>query len=96
MQFTVRAYILTDKDGEWWEFLNTNGDTRMFYSGTAKMTRTKFFKSQGAAIRAGKKLKQTKAGKIVNQRFQVLQMTPPVKPSRTWGQETVYDSKDEK
>jgi hypothetical protein len=82
--YVVNTYILTDSRGQWWETLKADGSTRRFRSGTSTNLNDKSFKTVEAARKAGERNGY--------ERFQVLHMTPPQKPSITWGQVVVYDS----
>ena len=81
--YFISVYILTDSQGELWEWLNTDDDTRRFKPGTAELFKTKEFKTADLAKKHAEKLDL--------KRFKVIKSDPPVKPSITWGQTVIYD-----
>lgn len=80
----IRVYILTDKQGEWWETLKTDGTLRRFIPGTGEYAKDKEFKDPDKARKHAESLEI--------KRFKVVKLTPPVRPSRTWGEEIVYET----
>lgn len=80
--YIVRIYILTDRLGEWWETLKTDGSLDRFQPGTANWKKDKEFGSVEKAKRAGE---TKKVG-----RFKVVKLEPPVKPSIEWIETVVY------
>ena len=80
----ISVYILTDRQGEWWETLKTDGSLDRFQNGLATYKKDKTFPSLDKAIQHGLGL---------NRRFRVVRFTPPILPSRTWGQEVLHEHK---
>lgn len=78
--FIINAYVLTDRLGEWWETVRSDGRL-----GNLLLTSAydKEFKTMAEAI----KYTNTMTTQCV-----VLKLTPPVAPSITWGRVAVYDT----
>lgn len=86
MHYKINVYILTDSQGEWWEDITSEGIAARFIRGSYQLSRTKEFKT----LEKAKKF----AEKTQYKRFRIFKMTPPVAPSRTWGQEIVYQQEN--
>ncbi len=81
--FFISVYILEDRQGEWWEFLNTDGNTNRFKPGTAEFTKTKRFKTADLAKNHGDNLKLGW--------YKVIQSDPCGTPTIGRKQTTVYN-----
>lgn len=97
MRFYISIYILTDKDGEWWEFLKTDNSLDKFERGTSNFKKDKSFSDFSKALKYAKKhvteeRYPTEDGK--QRRFRIIGMSPPIKPSIVYGQQIMYDSKE--
>ena len=79
----IRVYILTDSNGEWWEYLKTDGSTSRFVAGTAEFKKDKEFNDPDKALKH--------AQRYGIKRFQVIRHDPPVRPSITWEQTVIHD-----
>lgn len=79
-----RVYILTDSNGQWWEDIGQDGNTRLFKPGTSEFNDPKHFKNAKQAADFAKKLGYTY--------YQVLRLSPPVKPSSTWSEEVLEEN----
>lgn len=82
--YVISVYILTDSQGEWWERLKRDGSTSMWESGKAIPKRDREFTSAAAA-------KTFARNAIGNRRYKVIELVPPVPPSREWVQTIVYE-----
>lgn len=78
--YEVNVYLLTDKNGEWWETAMSNGSTPMY---RLPKEHCKMFKTQADAVKWAKKRYN---------RFQILELTTPVSPSIEYGQTVVFSS----
>jgi hypothetical protein len=83
--FEIKVYITTDSNGEWWENVGKDGSLRRFEPGTSNFNYAKEFPTLEKAK------KYAENAKI--KRFKIEFLTPPVKPSITWGQEVVFEQK---
>ena len=81
--FIIKVFILEDGMGEWWETLKKDGSTNRFIPGTATFARDKEFKSATLAINHAKQIPN---------KCKVIEMTPPIPPSRTWNEKLVWSS----
>lgn len=90
--YVIRVYILTDKQGEWWETLKRDGSLRRFEPGTSNFNKDREFKDEGKAITFCQSLHVNETD-----RFEVVRLDPPTgtyetgKRNRTWGQAVVYE-----
>lgn len=75
VHFVIRVYILTDPLGEWWEVVKKDGSTRM----GALLPDREFGSAEAAVKYADRHFK----------RFNVIKLTPPIRPERTWDEQIV-------
>lgn len=76
----IQAYILTDRNGEWWETLKKDGSLNRFSLGKPRKDMT--FRTVKDAIKTGDRL---------GTRYKVLELTEPTPPSITWTQKTAHE-----